>query len=380
MLRSDATGEIMTWNECFPQWEHQIRPNSELQRWVGLGPNDTAELEFARWVFLQPKCELHVHLEAALPAQFYQALYRKQQLSGHPVPDPTPLERAPFQTFQDFIRAWVDHTVLIHDPALLHEMVIECARLRSAEHIAYTEVHVSPPDFCFLRERLLKRAGLNLQTCLRSYLSGARVARELYPETTVRFIIDSVWLSEPAERQMLLEALCEVCTSSDALDETGIPFICGVGLGGPESLARAQDARSFLDACRNLSLRVDIHSGETTSAQDHQAILRLLEPDRIAHGIAGAGEGFYFGGHISMCPLSNILTGSWKGSLDLHPIRSAIDHGVDVSVNSDDPLLFGTTLTLEYVALRRAFGFDRSFFLSSQASARSAAFTECASL
>lgn len=361
------------WNACFPEWEHDIRPSSELSRWIGTGPVDVDELNFARWVFSQPKYELHVHLEAAVPASFYRALY-KDDVTGAEQP-PQPLDRVPFETFQDFIRAWVDHTVLIEGPNAFAHMVTEFARLRAAENIVYSEVHVSPPDFCYLRERFLKREGWDLRTCLRSYMAGARAARRLYPQTVVRFIVDAVWPSLPSEHQLLLEALRDVCLESDSCDEHGCPFICAVGLGGPEMAGRAAEIAHFLDGCRELGLRVDIHSGEMTAAREHRMSVRTLRPDRVAHGITGAAEGFFFEGHISMCPLSNILTGSWHQGLENHPIKEAMERGLSVSVNSDDPLLFATTLTLEYVALRRAFGFDRDFVNLTQQACRQAAFS-----
>lgn len=372
MFESSSESLPTSWNACFPQWEHDIRPSAELLKWIGHGPADDDELEFARWVFAQPKHELHVHLEAAVPASFYRSRYKAEAAGAERLPKP--LDRVPFETFPDFIRAWVDHTVLIEGPHAFEQMVIEFARLRAAENIVYSEVHISPPDFCYLRQRFLKMKGWDLRTCLRSYLAGAHAARKQYPHITVRFVVDAVWPSLPAEHQMLLEALQDVSLESGARDESGSPFICAVGLGGPEMADRASDIAGFIAGCRELGLRVDIHSGEMTTAANHRQSVRTLKPDRIAHGISGAAEGFFFEGPISMCPLSNILTGSWKQGLENHPIREAMERGLSVSVNSDDPLLFATTLTLEYVALRRALGQGHSLFECTQQAARAAAF------
>jgi adenosine deaminase len=72
--------------------------------------------------------------------------------------------------------------------------------------------------------------------------------------------------------------------------------------------------------------------------------------------------------------LSNIQTGVFAKPLAEHPIAVMLERGLSFSVNSDDPLLFGTTLTLEYVALRKAFGWGLEFFKKTQDHARAAAF------
>jgi adenosine deaminase len=191
---------------------------------------------------------------------------------------------------------------------------------------------------------------------------------------TIRLIVDTLWISLPEERQELFTVIQELIATKVALDERGKQIICAVGLGGAESSQNTAEIRMFLDRYRDLGLKVDIHSGEGGSWTQHQANLKALEPDRIAHGIAGAEHDDFFQGHIALCPISNVLTGNWTKGFDTHPIGHLWQKRHPISANTDDPLLYGTTLTLEYVALRSAFGLAEDFFHFSQGCARRAAF------
>lgn len=360
------------WSEIFPIWNHSILPSEKLNPFLLAAPQSQEEWDHAQWIVAQEKVELHIHLEAAVSANFYEQLNEKYQLFP---PEKAPTKRLPFQVFREFLLAWFDHTLLVRDARLFEEMVIDFARLRQAENIVYSEVHVSPLDFCHFRERFGKGKGLEVLDCLRGYVAGAKAARREFPQVRFRFIVDAEWPALPKERDELLSALKEVLQSGEADDENGIPFFCAVGLGGPELPENIESIKPFLDECRELGLKVDIHTGETTSAVDHAASIRELSPDRIAHGISGAPLDQFFDGHISMCPTSNILTGSWKDSLNTHPVAAAWEQKKNFSISTDDPLLFASTLSLEYVALFNAFGWEKDFFHETQKSARAAAFS-----
>ena len=360
------------WNELFPHWGHTIQLPDWLNPVLNAGPTSQEELDFARRIEAAPKIELHVHVEAAVGADFYTKLNSKLKFYD---PQRMPALRAPFATFRDFILAWVDNSKLITNEDLLFDMAKGFVHERKKQNIVYTEAHVSAPDFTFLRARFSKDSvALDLEKSLRAYASGIAQGEQECPGFKVRLIADAVWPSLLAEMDMFAQTFAKVVMSKDNHDMAGNSIYVAVGLGGPELSQRAEEIIPFLDRCRDFGLKVDIHSGENTSLEEHQHSISVLKPDRIAHGIAGAELGWFFAGHISACPLSNVMSGAIKGDFSQHPIVQMYEKNVHFSIGSDDPLLFSNTLTLEYVALRKAFGWEFPFFEKTQANAREAAF------
>lgn len=367
MLNTDARDKLKhgLWKDYFPHWDLPDRIAAPLADVLTLGPRDPEELAFAKTIEALAKIELHVHLEAAVPADFYATQNRRLRLF-----DDTwmPIRRAPFESLADFIRAWLDHTRLIDHESLLSEMGRDFVDLRAKSNIRYTEAHISPFDFVFGRRRLnMIEPPLDFTKVLASYLHGIKAGMAKHPGTEVRLIMDTLWVSTPQECDVMLSCLKEILASSESRsDKTGDPLIVAIGLGGPERIESMPAKLAFIDRCRELGLRLDIHSGEITTASEHRRSLDLLCPDRVSHGIAPAvahqvnSPIDFFTGGLAVCPTSNLLTRAFAGRLHQHPIRAMLDQRIPVCVNTDDPLLFGTNLTLEFVALRRAINLDLS--------------------
>lgn len=356
---------MTTWNTIFPHWGHQIRLPSQLLGFVSPVPRNADERRFAEWVEAQPKCELHVHMEAAVSEQFYALLNLKHKLYDEAL---LPAKRAPFASLREFISAWIDNTKLMSGASDYFNLAREFVRLRASQNIVYSEAHVSPVDFSFMRRRFGFAPPLSFRECLTEILKGLRSSQDEWPQVEVRLIVDALWMCSEDEHAALFDELKACCRLAENIDINGRPFIVGVGFGGPEVSENAERlAAGFIKRCREeLDLKIDIHSGESVSAQEHRHSVETVNPHRVGHGISGFGENFTFSGHIATNPLSNILTNSWQRSLNEHPVQKLFERGHSISINSDDPLLFGTTLTLEYVALRRAFGFEKEFFVATQ--------------
>lgn len=371
------TLQATTWNDLFPQWGQKIRMNPRWSDFLKSGPHDQAEVMFAQRVEAAPKVELHVHLEAAVPASFYSMLNASRQL--FPLQE-EPAARAPFLDFRSFITAWLDNARLIDE----HEVFFALGRAfvhdRAAQNIVYSEVHCSPVDFSIMRARYPALGKeLDFGSCLSALCRGVAQGLKEQVHVDIRLIVDLLWISTAAEKATMIDAIESLLgvasTDSSIASPRGGNLIIAVGLGGPESTSREDVVAQLnpLKRCRDLGLSLDIHCGETSPSALANYAAKTLRPDRIAHGISGSPE-FFFSGHISACPLSNIQTGVFAKPLNHHPIAIMQERGLSFSVNTDDPLLFGTTLTLEYVALRKAFGWDFDFFEKSQANARAAAF------
>jgi adenosine deaminase len=121
----------------------------------------------------------------------------------------------------------------------------------------------------------------------------------------------------------------------------------------------AQPIEAFLPVyrrARDAGLRLKAHVGEWGTADDVLKAFELLELDEVQHGIAAADSALVMarladaGVRLNVCPTSNLKLGR-VARLEDHPIRRLYDAGVKVTVNTDDALVFGTSLSEEFLAL-----------------------------
>ncbi len=137
------------------------------------------------------------------------------------------------------------------------------------------------------------------------------------------------------------------------------------GLGGPEQgVGRGQFREHFAQA-RAAGLHSVPHAGESTGPETIWAAIEDLGAERIGHGIAAVHDPVllaYLAEHqiaLEVCPTSNVRTRSVP-SIAQHPLPQLVAAGVPISINSDDPPMFSTTLNNEYEVAAQLLGLDRS--------------------
>jgi aminodeoxyfutalosine deaminase len=144
-----------------------------------------------------------------------------------------------------------------------------------------------------------------------------------------------------------------------------VDALVGFGLGGPEVGVSRPQFKPHFDAARRVGLHSVPHAGETTGPETVWDALRVLGAERIGHGTSAVQDpallSFLADKHIPLevCPSSNIATKA-VATLDEHPIRAFRDAGVTISVNSDDPSMFGTSLNQEYEIAARLLDLDEA--------------------
>lgn len=353
---------MQTWFDYFPHWPEPPSVHPAVADVLGPGPADEAELDYARHVDRAPKTEVHVHAEAAVPSSFYA------ELSGQPLQ-----ATSPFTNFGDFLRRWMRNLSHLRQAADYARLGQAFVADRLARSIVRCECHLSPLDTSLYRARVAPGLPtLALADILRHFAAGLRDGMlATSGRVRVRAVIDLVSIATPEDLQAAYAALAPFVASPDNRDGEGQPIVIAIGLGGPEQPGRAAFFQEALRPFRALGLRLDLHSGEQphVTPAEHAEAVALLQPDRVGHGFRGASAGYFFPGPIAACPLSNVLLRCHADSLKTHPIADMYARTLNVSINTDDPLLLGTNLVLEYVALRRAFGFDRDFFAATQRNA-----------
>src|SRR4029453_6235361 len=149
-----------------------------------------------------------------------------------------------------------------------------------------------------------------------------------------------------------------------ALDERPDGLI-SFGLGGPEVGVTRPQFKPYFDKARAAGLHSVPHAGETTGPETIWDALRDLGAERIGHGIAAAQDPALMaplaehGIPLEVCPTSNVRT---RAGADLagHPLPALVAAGVPVTINSDDPPMFGTTIEQEYAVAARLLNLDEA--------------------
>lgn len=280
-----------------------------------------------------PKAELHVHhVGSASPAIVAELAARHP---GRVPSDPDALaDYFTFTDFAHFIELYLSVVDLVRTPediwTLTHGIAGELAR----QEVRYVELTCSPVTNV--------RAGVPIEAFVEA-IEDVRVVAERDLDLVMRWIWDI-----PGE----LGLPAGVENLSYALDH-GPSSLIGFGLGGPEiGVPRPQFEEVFAKA-RAAGLHSVPHSGETTGPQSIWDAITLLGAERIGHGTSAVQDPellAYLAEHripLEISPTSNIATRAVRTFAE-HPLRALVAAGVPVSINSDDPPMFSTTLTTEY--------------------------------
>ena len=294
-----------------------------------------------------PKAELHVHHVGSASMQTVATLAERHAGSTAVPTDPEALAR--FFTFTDFahfIEVYLATVDLLRTPEDLWTLTHDVARDLAAQNVRYVEL-----------------------TCTPFTSMAVGIAAEAYVEAI-----------EDARRRALADFGLEMRWIFDIPGESGVPSadatldvalrlrpegLVGFGLGGPEIGVPRPQFQSHFDAARAAGLRSVPHAGESTGPETIRDALDFLGAERIGHGIAAAQDPELMERlaaesiTLEVCPTSNVCTRSVP-SLEEHPLPLLVAAGVPVTINSDDPPMFSTTLNQEYQVAADLLGLDES--------------------
>ncbi len=286
-----------------------------------------------------PKAELHVHHVGSASPQIVSELATR-----HPGVVPADLDELrrffEFRDFAHFIEVYLAVVDLVRTPEDVRYLTYEVAReMATTQQVRYAELTCTPYTSVRPHE---DGVGMAIEAYTEA-LEDARVAAERDFGLVLRWIYDIPGEAGLAAAEKTLEYALSHRT--DAL--------VGFGLGGPEIGVPRPQFQPHFEAARAAGLRSVPHAGETTGPQTVWDALHLLGAERIGHGTSAAQDPELLahlaatGVPLEVCPSSNIATRAVT-TLEEHPIRAFRDAGVTVTVHSDDPPMFGTTLNNEY--------------------------------
>jgi aminodeoxyfutalosine deaminase len=295
--------------------------------------SDATPSPYADFIASLPKAEIHVHHVGSASPRIVSELAAR-----HPGTVPSDLDALrefySFRDFAHFIEVYLAVVDLIREPEDVRLLTYEIASDMAAQRIRYAEVTLTPYTSVL--------AGIPIEAFVEA-VEDARVAAERDHGIRLRWVYDIPGeFGVPSAEETLGYALRHA-------PET----LIGFGLGGPEVGVDRPQFKQVFDQARAAGLHSVPHAGETTGPQTVWDALLDLGAERIGHGTSSVQDPRLLDYLVErripleVCPTSNIATRA-VDTLENHPIRQLYDAGVFVTVNSDDPPMFGTTLNREY--------------------------------
>lgn len=293
-----------------------------------------------------PKVELHVHLTGAIEAQTLLRLAQKYQVE---LPATTVEGLKDWYTYTDFnhfVEVYLKIADCIRAPEDIELITREFLAAQAAQNILHSEVTFTP------YYSTLQGISFNQQL---TAINRARLWAETELGVTMGWIIDIPREVSPEIGMLVAEWTCS------AKDEG----VVALGLGGPEV---GNPPEKFVEAfayAHEMGMPSVPHAGEMVGAESIWGSLRALNAIRIGHGVRCLEDPELVAElrarqiPLEVNPTSNVCL-HVAPSFAEHPLPRLMAEGLYVTVNSDDPALFNTTLTDEYLLAAQHFGFDQA--------------------
>ena len=306
-----------------------------------------------------PKIELHLHHEGAAPPAFIRGLASEKRV------DLSRIFREDgsyaYRDFNHFLSVYEAATSVLTGPEEFARLTRAVLEESAAHGVVYSETFLSP-DFC----------GGGDVTAWREYLAAIREAADEAERDlgiTLRGIVTCIRHFGPEQAKT-----AAVCAA-----ETAGEWIVGFGMAGDEMVGHQRDYIWSFDCAREAGLKMTTHAGEWGGAASVREAVDDINPARIGHGVQAIDDLALVdvlaerGIVLEVCPGSNVFLGVYP-SLAKHPIQRLRERGVKVTVSTDDPPFFHTTMTREFEALEKTFGWGEEDFSEVTETALAAAF------
>ena len=305
--------------------------------------------ERAAFIAALPKAELHLHIEGSLEPEL---MFELAQRTAVAIPFGSVEEvRAAyaFSNLQDFLDIYYQGMGVLHREQDFYDLTAAYLARAHADNVRHVEIFFDPQGHT---ER-----GIAFETVITGITRALDDAATSYGMTSRLILCFLRHLSEAEAEATLDDALPYL----DRID--------GVGLDSSEvGHPPAKFERVFARA-RGLGLKVVAHAGEEGPPEYVHEALDLLKVDRIDHGNRSledpalvarlAAEGMT----LTVCPLSNLKL-CVVGDIADHPLRTMLDAGLKVTVNSDDPSYFGGYVNANYQAVADALDLSKDELLT----------------
>ncbi|EYD75463.1 Adenosine deaminase [Rubellimicrobium mesophilum DSM 19309] len=308
-----------------------------------------------------PKVELHLHLEGAAPPAFIRGLAAEKGIDISGIFD----ERGRYRTgtFEHFLKVYEAACTVLTSPEDYRRLTLAVLEESAANGVVYSETFLCP-DFCGGGDVAAWRDHL-------AAIEDAAREAEVRDGITLRGIVTCIRHFGPDQAKRVARCAAETMGG----------FVTGFGMAGAETVGRPKDYAWSFDCAREAGLRLTCHAGEWGGPDTVTDTLRDLRPERIGHGIAAAKDPALMERLaeddivLEVCPGSNVYLGAVP-SWEKHPIETLRGREVKVTVSTDDPPFFGTTMTREWEMLERTFQWNEDDLAALNRVALDAAFCD----
>lgn len=294
-------------------------------------------MDFKAIIKAMPKVELHLHLEGAFTVDFLFGLINKY--GGDPsIQSIADLEQKfSFKDFPEFIETWFWKNQFFKRAADFEASTYFTLENLHRQHVIYAEVFYSPWDFV--------QSGLPVEAITEATLSGIQRAKK-----------------DLGINCQLIADLCRDYGAGTAIDRFNqiIPYrdqgIVGIGLGGSEQKFPPEPFEAVYKLAAAKGFHRVAHAGEAAGPASIWGAIEKLGIERVGHGVRAIEDQKLVEllkekqVPLEICVTSNLKTGVCS-SIESHPIKQFINEGLYVTINSDDPTMFGATITDEYLML-----------------------------
>ena len=300
-----------------------------------------------------PKVELHVHLEGSVEPETLLELSRSKGRLEKETRDwisERAAQRYRYRSFQDFLQAFKLVSLLLETPSDYATATTRLIEALAKQNVKYAEV-IFAAGVVLWKEQ-------PLQAIFEAAASAARAAQHQFG-VRVQWIFDAI-------RHFGAPHTLEVLRWAERLRPLGV---VALGIGGDESRGPAELFTEVFREARALGLHVVAHAGEACGPESVRAAVEALGAERIGHGLTAASDpallALLRGRRIPLevCLTSNVATGVLP-RLEQHPLPRFLEAGLLLTLNTDDPAMFGTDLVSEYRLAAQTFRLQREQILT----------------
>ncbi len=304
-------------------------------------------MPLSEFIRRMPKVELHVHLEGSIQPETLLLLAERNHVQLPATSVGGLRNWYSFTDFSHFIEIYIKISSCICTPEDIEFIAREFLRGQAAQHIRYSEVTFTP----------YTHYSLNKKIPFEEQLAALTRARDW---ATKELGIGVGWVLDISRNVRPLEHGLTVADWAISGMKNGV---VALGLGGPEVGHAPEIFQAAFDRAHKNGLASVPHAGETMGTESIWGALNSLHAQRLGHGVRCLEDPVlveYLRKNqipLEVCPTSNLCLGV-APSLAQHPLPKLLAAGLYVTINSDDPPMFNTTLTDEYLKVAEAFDFD----------------------
>ena len=308
-----------------------------------------------------PKALLHDHLDGGLRPSTIVDLAAEYGYMGLPTTDPDDLAAwirrgADRKSLELYLETFVHTVGVLQERDAIVRVAAECAEDLAADGVVYAEVRYAP--------ELSTERKLTLDQVIEANIEGFRIGSER-----------AAAAGHPIAMKILVTAMRQAARSVEVA-EAAIRWrdagVVGFDIAGPEAGYRPTRHLEAFDRIRHANFHITIHAGESFGLPSIWEALQFCGAERLGHGtrivddITVEPDGTVRLGRLAafvrdrrvpleMCPTSNVHSGA-VGSVSEHPIDLLRRLRFRVTLNTDNRLMSGVSMSSEFAALDAAFG------------------------